>query len=114
MEKPVLTVETDFDRKEGAQVFFGQHFSGRTVGQDFPLLQQNHALYLGNDLADMVGHQQYGYPVAGQVPQGVLQLQLGSNVERGRRLVEQQRVRLMDQGPCNQGCLLYTSDAADE
>jgi len=79
--------------QQGVACAFGQHLA---------LAQQDHVFDLGDDFFQMMGDQNQRNALAGEFAQGVEQMFAGDRVKPCGRFIQQQRLRTMHQGTCDQ------------
>lgn len=105
MEIAVVVAEADFGLEEVGQVGFGQDGGFGAVGEDASFAEQDDALDFGDDFGDVVRDQEDAQAGLHQFAHRFAQLQLRANVEGVAGLVEEERVRLVDQRAGNQRAL---------
>jgi hypothetical protein len=85
-----------------AEAWGGEQFGTRTVPYDTASTHEDDAIYLGENVAEVMGDQNQTGAFQCEAAQGVAEFALGSQVECVRRFVEQQLARPVDKGAGNQ------------
>lgn len=100
-----MVAEADVGLEQVGQAGFGEDGGFGAVGEDASFAEQDDALDFGNDFGDVVRYQEDAQAGLSELAHGFAQLQLRANVEGVAGLVEEQRLRFVDQRAGNQGAL---------
>lgn len=79
-----------------------------SIGEQFSFLEEHDAVNFGNDFRDMMSDEEDAEPGAGELAHGVAELELAGNVEGVAGLVEEQGVRIVNQGASDERALGFT------
>lgn len=85
-----------------------EDFLFRTVGENAASAQEHDALYFRNDLRNVVRYEQIAESPSSKLAHRVAQLELGSDIQRVARLIEEKSLRIMDQSSSDQCALGFS------
>ena len=98
MVETVSFDEFDIDVKQFAQPRWRQQVALGAVGEDSAVAHHHYAVNFREDIGEVMGDEKNAGSLPGEPSQGVAQLPLGGEIERVAGLVEQQDLRLVNEG----------------
>ena len=108
MEIAVFAMQANRNFKQSRELLAREDHIFGSIGEQFSFLEENDAIDFGDNFRDMMSDEEDAKSGTGELAHGVAKLELTSNVEGVARLVEEQGVRIVNQGASDERALRFS------